>query len=194
MDAVDYKIKNEFPSSVHELADAMQEGLEARRSLSAIPLGPAARASFGHGTRHTLSVHGDLLKLPALARPGVISGPVRFARRLLKGLLGPWLDVQTRYNKLTLEVLESLHREIQDLKAYTADGYNGAVNRELGAEGMIARAGLWFNPPVSVQIEDNQPTVAAVTERILESIFVHTRLPRPAARVLDLGCAESQRS
>src|SRR5262249_1057018 len=38
------------------------------------------------------------------------------------------------------------------------------------------------------------PVVVAITERILEHIFVHTRLPRPPARVLDLGCAESTNS
>lgn len=67
-----------------------------------------------------------------------------------------------------------------------------AVNRELGHEGVIAHAGLWFNPPVGVRLADpHTPVVVAVTERILEHMFVHSRLPQPPARVLDMGCAES---
>lgn len=65
------------------------------------------------------------------------------------------------------------------------------VNRELGWQGEIAKAGLWFNPPVIVQFGKGGPQVRGITERILEHIFVHTRLPRPPARVLDLGCSES---
>lgn len=70
-----------------------------------------------------------------------------------------------------------------------------AINRELGHEGSIAEAGLWFNPPIGVRLSaPNTPVVVAITERILEHTFVHTRLPRPPARVLDMGCAESMAS
>ncbi len=65
-----------------------------------------------------------------------------------------------------------------------------AVNRELGPVGEIAAAGLWFNPPVAVVLAD-RPVVNMVTERIVEHIFVHNRIPRPPAKVLDMGCAES---
>lgn len=65
-----------------------------------------------------------------------------------------------------------------------------AINLELGYKGQIAAAGLWFNPPVGVQLKD-VPRVTNVTERIVEHIFVHNRIPRPPAKVLDMGCAES---
>jgi len=65
------------------------------------------------------------------------------------------------------------------------------LNRELGNGGRIARAGLWFNPPVVVRFRDRKAVSIGVTERIIEHIFLHTRLPKPPARVLDLGSAES---
>jgi ubiquinone/menaquinone biosynthesis C-methylase UbiE len=69
--------------------------------------------------------------------------------------------------------------------------YNAAANRELGHDGRIAEAGLWFNPPIAVELHNDRPVLVSVSERILEHIFVHTRLPPPPAHVLDLGCAES---
>ena len=65
------------------------------------------------------------------------------------------------------------------------------LNRELGSNGKLAQAGLWFNPPVVVRFENSKPVAVGVSERILEHMFIHTRLPKPPARVLDLGCAES---
>lgn len=64
------------------------------------------------------------------------------------------------------------------------------ANREVSPLGEIAAAGLWFNPAVAVVLED-RPRVLHVTERIVEHIFVHNRIPRPPAKVLDMGCAES---
>jgi SAM-dependent methyltransferase len=66
-----------------------------------------------------------------------------------------------------------------------------AVNRELSDEGEIARAGLWFNPPVGVRLVEGVPTLLAVTERIVEHGFIQSRIPPPPATVFDMGCAES---
>jgi SAM-dependent methyltransferase len=66
-----------------------------------------------------------------------------------------------------------------------------AVNRELGAQGEIAKAGLLFSHPCWIQIQNQGPRIIQVSERILENIFVHSRLPAPPGRLLDLGCAES---
>ena len=65
------------------------------------------------------------------------------------------------------------------------------INRELRSEGKIAEAGLYFNPPITVEYDPERPQVAMVTERILEGIFVHSRLPMTPVKLLDLGCAES---
>lgn len=66
-----------------------------------------------------------------------------------------------------------------------------AVNRELSYEGRIAQAGLFFNPPIHVGLLNRAPNIFGISERILEHIFVHTRLPAPPGRLLDIGCAES---
>jgi SAM-dependent methyltransferase len=68
------------------------------------------------------------------------------------------------------------------------------LNRELGNTGKVAKAGLWFNPPIVVRIEQGEAVAIGTSERIVEHMFVHTRLPKPPARVLDLGCAESTNS
>ncbi len=65
------------------------------------------------------------------------------------------------------------------------------LNRELGPAGRLAKAGLWFNPPVVVGFAKGRPRLLGMSERILEPMFIHTRLPKPPATVLDLGCAES---
>jgi SAM-dependent methyltransferase len=95
-------------------------------------------------------------------------------------------------------VLQALHQEVQAIHR-RIDGcddriekcYPAAVNCELSHAGKIGKAGLWFNPPITVKLENDRPVLAAVSERIIEHMFVHTRLPPPPAKVLDLGCAES---
>lgn len=191
MDAQPGANGSEITGAARELARVLCEGLEQRRALGGLPAGSTPSAILGHEARSALRAYADLLRLPPLARQGRLGGVVRLARGALRGLLRPWLDVQSRYNRLALEVLESLHRELQELKAAAEAEYAGAVNLELGSDGRIASAGLWVNPAVGVQIRDGAPRVVSVSERILESIFVHTRLPPAPAGVLDLGCAES---
>ena len=65
------------------------------------------------------------------------------------------------------------------------------INKELRSEGRIAKAGLYFNPPITIEYDPDHPQVAMITERILEGIFVHSRLPKAPVKLLDLGCAES---
>src|SRR5262249_7870608 len=57
-----------------------------------------------------------------------------------------------------------------------ADGCNDDdLNRELGNRGKLARAGLWFNPPVVVRFDNNEAHSIGISERIVEHMFVHTR-------------------
>ena len=58
-----------------ELARAMREGLEARRSLGTQPFGDVPPPSFTSEVRHQLSVHAELLALPPMARAGLFSSP-----------------------------------------------------------------------------------------------------------------------
>jgi SAM-dependent methyltransferase len=181
----------ELDPTVRELAQAMRDGLEARHSLGVAPFGGPSPGPLDAATRGALYAYANLVKLPALAKRGRFAWLIRSSRRLLRAFLRPWLAVQTEYNRLALAALEALQRELTVVNARLDDCYNQAVNRELGPDGKIARAGLWFNPPVAVQFKEDRPVVVSVSERILEPFFVHSRLPPPPARVLDLGCAES---
>jgi SAM-dependent methyltransferase len=183
---------------VQELARAMREGMASRRFAGPAPRNFTPSARFTLETRNALELHADLVTFPPIAKPGPLSAPVRWLRQVWKALLRPWLGVQTEFNRLTLEALQNAHHEllahqarIEECVEGIKQCYNRAVNCELGHNGRIARGGLWFNPAVSVELRDEGPVVTGVSERILEHMFVHTRLPRPPARVLDLGCAES---
>ncbi|HJT78140.1 MAG TPA: class I SAM-dependent methyltransferase, partial [Gemmataceae bacterium] len=163
---------------------------------------------------HELIGHAGLLDHPPVVKPGRFAAVVRLARRGLHVLLRPWLEFQTRFNRGCVQQFDAvagpLNEDLiglaQRVEAVAGqvehcgrwlndpDACEALVNRELGYAGSIARAGLWFNPPMVVQVQQGQPRLLAVTERIVEHIFVHTRLPKPPARVLDLGCAESTNS
>jgi SAM-dependent methyltransferase len=190
----------------------MRDGLESRRFQGSAVLGATPSAFAASETCRSLQVHADLLTFPPIAKPGPFSCLVRLLRRVFKPLIRPWLGVQTEFNRLTIEVLQGLHQEIGTLRAKAErsaelvekcnravdqcyeevkHAYDDSVNKELGHNGKISRGGLWFNPPVAVRLEDGRPVVGSISERILEQMFVHTRLPPPPARVLDLGCAES---
>jgi SAM-dependent methyltransferase len=54
----------------------------------------------------------------------------------------------------------------------------------------VRQAGPYFRLAVAVELAEDGPRVTHVTERILEAIFVHSRLPTPPARVLALGCGD----
>ena len=120
----------------------------------------------------------------------------RLGDELTRQVSGQLEQIAARVEQQAAEYLEQqttgrLREQVAELEARLQEACTAAVNRELDWDGSIARAGLWFNPPVAVRLMDGEPKVVAVTERILESVFIHTRLPRPPARLLDLGCAES---
>jgi SAM-dependent methyltransferase len=193
------------------LAKALRAGLEARCGRLPVQVGGAAVQAPLPEINPSVRHYAHLLEHPPQARPGRLAPAFRFLRLVLRALLRPWLEFQTRFNQLCIRQLENYRQQVnnnlggveqrlQQLAQqvehcnrllHDSNHYHGFVNRELGYTGKIADAGLWFNPPVVVQLQDDRARVVAVTERIVEHIFVHTRLPQPPARVLDLGCAES---
>ena len=68
-----------------------------------------------------------------------------------------------------------------------------AINYAAGHQGFFAQAGLWFNPPVAVDLSAGAAAAVQVTERIVEVPFAMAALsrPGPGARILDIGSAES---
>jgi Caenorhabditis protein of unknown function, DUF268 len=67
------------------------------------------------------------------------------------------------------------------------------INFANGHRGFAAQAGLWFNPPVTVQLTEGHATLSSVNERIVELPFAFGALLRlePPAKILDIGAAES---
>ncbi|HEV7943565.1 MAG TPA: class I SAM-dependent methyltransferase [Solirubrobacteraceae bacterium] len=107
----------------------------------------------------------------------------------------------------TLEAYISERLEIQDQARYVdrlarsagiaLEHLDGAlanvINYAGGHRGFAAQAGLWFNPPVTIELTEGKAHIANVNERLVELPFAFAALSRltPPARVLDIGAAES---
>lgn len=77
----------------------------------------------------------------------------------------------------------------------TLDSFNALVaNYAHSHAGWASQAGLWFNPPISVNHAPGSVTVADINERVAEIPFAYasitSALPR-GSRVLDVGASES---
>lgn len=74
------------------------------------------------------------------------------------------------------------------------DAYDSAVANYTNAhDGWASQAGLWFNPPISIEHAPGGASLADVNERIAEIPFVlgaMASVPR-GSRVVDVGCTES---
>jgi SAM-dependent methyltransferase len=170
--------KIEQDATAKEIAQAMREGLESRRSLGSQPFGKLPPPSFTSDARHALSVHADLLALPPMARAGLFSSAVRVARQILRSFLRPWLAVQSRYNRLALDALQALASEINVLAARIND-----------LEASRATESFQTTTPSAARTLDNHSTAAkaVVCESSLRYIFVLGHLPAPPARLLLAG-------
>lgn len=152
--------------SARELAKAMRAGLEQRCSFPLSPNLPSAN-------RGELHYHANTLDNPISVKATPYSKLVYLMRKVFKVLLRPWLEMQTRFNHATIESLEKLH----------ADLY--ALQTEIGT----MKNTLLKHDNEAVPARDDRAKEVVVTERILETLFLHTRLPRLPARLLDLGCS-----
>jgi SAM-dependent methyltransferase len=210
----------EMRPAAERLARALRSGLELRWSIpSSRPNSPNPFPPRG-SVRPFLDPYADTLRFRLPRRPAPLHRLVRVVRYLLRRLIAPWLHVQSHFNLSTVSVVEQVEQRVRALEdAELAlrqtvemlektllshadnelgrhidtleEGFLLRVNQELSSQGKIGQAGLWFDPPVHVQIDRNGPRISGVSARILEQIFVHTHLPRPPARLLALGCSDS---
>lgn len=67
------------------------------------------------------------------------------------------------------------------------------VNYAAGHRGFAAQGGLWFNPPVTVELSKGAARLVDVNERIVEVPWAFRTLSGldPGARILEIGAAES---
>ncbi len=159
-----------------------------------------AKGDLAELTAALRQAKGDLADLTAArhALPDLFRQELAGVARAIEQQAGAYLhaEVTGRLEQQVAEVTQAADARLAEANRAAEERLAAelvaAVNRELSHEGDIAQAGMWFNPPVGVRLAAARtPVVVAVTERILEHIFVHTRMPRPPARVLDMGCAES---
>jgi len=210
----------EMRPASEQLARALRSGLESRWSVPASPAGVANPFPPRGNVRAFLEPYADALMYPLPRHGHLLHRFVRLARYLLRRLSAPWLHIQSLFNLAAVSVVEQVDRRVRELEEAERtlrgavetlektllscadhelgrqidtleEGFRLRVNQELGGEGKIGQAGLWFEPPVHVQLDREGPRIARVSPRILEQIFVHTHLPRPPARLLDLGCGNS---
>jgi Methyltransferase domain len=97
------------------------------------------------------------------------------------------LDQVSRSHAERLDL--STHLPLEQLDGATAN----LINHATGHRGFLAEAGLWFNPPLTVELGEGSARLGSVNERIVELPFAFGVLARlaPPARVLDIGGAES---
>jgi hypothetical protein len=67
------------------------------------------------------------------------------------------------------------------------------INHAVGHRGFYADAGLWFNPPLTVELGAGSANLREVNERVVELPFAFEALARlePFSSILDVGSAES---
>jgi SAM-dependent methyltransferase len=197
----------DFPSEpsveARELAEAMRAGFEARRPLALETVVYTARGAPLPEIPNAVRSYARLVNHPPVVLPGRLAPVIFFCRRVVRALARPWFEFQTKFNQQSLRVTEAYRCKINEtivrighLETRT-EQLSRAVARCLARleengeipTGDLAEPGPAFAPPHAPFVP-HQPEAEA-GERIIEHIFVHTRLPRPPARVLDLGCAES---
>ena len=155
-----------------ELADALRAGVAARLSEGvAAPEGDAAR----------LRDLGSLDDLQPGAQPGAHAPFVRVVRRVLRAFLRPWLAAQTIFNLEIARRFEGVVVPVRDLERrlprleQSIDDLDVRLRR-------VEVAGI---PTVGSGATNGEaPGPGALA---LQRMFVHSRLPRPPARVLNIG-------
>lgn len=169
------------PPSPDELAAAMRNGLDGRKffrtptRLPPIPVPPAELLP-------QLAESAGLLGHPAPPGRGLSGRLGRIVRRAAKRLMNPWLDRQTQFNHSTATYLSSVH-----------DYLAGVTERVNALQAEVARqtATQYSRPDESMCCGRHSLRRSAVTfaddpVRVVEGLFLDTRLPPPPARVLVL--------
>jgi hypothetical protein len=122
---------------------------------------------------------GDLASVPAVAKPGVTSMPMKAARAVLRVLLRPWLAVQTEAN-------HEVARRLQRVSGHVSHLLRGMPEVEESLQHLDARLRAIEQREVPSPALAPEPSAAD-----LERMFVHMHLGRPPARLLVLGSTAS---
>jgi Caenorhabditis protein of unknown function, DUF268 len=102
--------------------------------------------------------------------------------------------LQERIGALTDRDYAERMQRVVELPLDELDGtVANLLNQAGGHRGFAAQAGLWFNPPVTVEFHEGAVRIGDVNERIVEVPWAFSALARldGGARILEIGSAES---
>jgi hypothetical protein len=193
--------------SVAELSAALRNGLHARRFAEPPPPQPPFPQPEPIEVAARLIPVSGLLGHRATARPSPLGPIIRFARRVAKGLMRPWLDLQTQFNHGAIGSLEDLQsRTSEDVSRLhqRCDGLQQALAQSAVAhQALAARVSECFeqlqrerakvrrlSEELELRAEQSDSCTsrpAPIASSVIETVFVHTRLPAPPTRVLVIG-------
>jgi hypothetical protein len=156
--------------TAQQLADALRSGYRARQHEL-----PDSDELTAHVRRL-----GDIESIPAVAKPGPASVPMKAARAVLRVLLRPWLAVQTQVN-------HELSRQVQRIASATADLGRRTPQLERSLQKIEQRLSALEQPGASREPR----TSAGDSFESLVGLFVQMHLGAPPARVLLVGGSDS---
>lgn len=158
----------EVSTDAGEVADALRASVGVRHRLDATGQGE---------DQARLNDLGDLEGLVAVAKPGAAAALIKFLRRCLHVLMRPWLAMQTIYNR-------ELARRFQDIAFTVRELDRRTPVLERSIQHLQARLDSAERRGLA---STTTPSTRAHTSHDVERMFVHSRLPRPPARVLLVG-------
>jgi hypothetical protein len=194
--------------NAEDLARLIRDGLEASRWPLVPPNRPAPPSPPEPAEiRLTLLPFSSQLGHAATAKPGPLGKPIRFIRRAIKFFLRPWFDLQTRFNHTVIDTLEADNRKLsahlRELTGYLRDQQETIRRLTLRVNDCFHLARTHRDElrdeltrdierrMIQLSAESGEPADVAgsvhVSAGVLEQVFVHTRLPAPPARLLELG-------
>ena len=197
---------------VRQLALATQWGLQDVPYRAAPPAPPPEVESeflalpAAQDLRFNLEPFADLLGHPGSKSAGLRGLPLRLVRGFFKFVMGPWLDVQTRFNRAVLQTLlhdqASSRQYLEQLAAHARHQQILLLNQQADTHGRLGQcehglATLRQAQRLAVRhavqaLERSLPGTTpgdgdSVSARAVEQVFLQTWLPRPPAQVLVIG-------
>jgi hypothetical protein len=110
------KKRTEMHPEAEQLAKLLRSGLEFRWPLHPSPANEPGPFPPGGSVRAFLTPYADCLHHRLSCRRKLLHRLVRWARRLVRAVITPWLRVQAHFNFASISVIEHLEQRIRALE------------------------------------------------------------------------------
>ena len=172
-----------------ELAASMRDGFEARR-VHRVPRLPDLPAVPDNDPAAALWPLSGLVGHPAPARPGLKGAVLRSARRVVKKLMGPWLDHQTRFNHTLTATVQAQSAEVlHQLRMLNRRSNEVTAGFPAAVQALERRVNEFFHELTTLRASN---TVAdSTTHAAAEEVFLQTRMPEPPGLALILSAGRA---